>query len=151
MNDLEGEGGKAEFSSAIQAAVPMGAQTDFLSARTREISAIEARGTIWRQFLGGSFDDQPETYRLASPLAHLDNADPPCWFISGETDDPSTRADAFRRRLNELGIESGLTIIEDAPHPFLGKQIWFDEMLNAADAFFQSTLKSPIHLKSENE
>ena len=26
-------------------------------------------------------------------------------------------------------------------HPFLGKQIWFDEMLDVADAFFQRTLK----------
>ena len=119
----------------------MGAQTDFLSQRTREISAIEQRGKIWRQFLGGSQAARPATYRLASPLHHLDKADPPCWFITGETDDPSTRADGFRERLKELGIQSGLTVIKDAPHPFLGKQIWFDEMVETADAFFRGALK----------
>ncbi len=139
--ELEGEGGNGEFSSAIQAAVPMGAQTDFLSPRTKEISAIEARGQIWRQFLGGSLVEQPETYRLASPLAHLDTTDPPSWFITGETDDPSTHADDFRRRLEEFGISSGITTIEGAPHPFLSKQVWFDHMLNAADAFFRSTFE----------
>ncbi len=51
----------------------MGAQTDLLSQRTREISAAEDRGQIWRQFLGGSQEDKPATYRLASPLHHLDN------------------------------------------------------------------------------
>ena len=139
--ELEGEGGNAEFSSAIQAAVPMGAQTDLQSQRTREISRMKDRGQIWRQFLGGAQEDKPATYRLASPLHHLDKNDPPCWFISGETDDPSTHADEFRRRMEELGIPSDLTVIKDAPHPFLGKQVWFDEMIEVADAFFGRTLK----------
>jgi len=139
--EFEGEGGNAEFSSAIQAAVPMGAQTDLLSERTRMISSTEDRGQIWRQFLGGSLEDQPDTYRLASPLQHLDKADPPCWFVAGEMDDPSTHADRFRQRMAELGVETGLTLIEDAPHAFLGKQVWFDQMVEAADEFFGRTLK----------
>lgn len=139
--ELEGAGGHAKFSSAIQAAIPMGAQTDFLSQRTREITAIPERGKIWRQFLGGSQQEQLATYRLASPLHHLDKTDPPCWFITGETDDPSTHANDFRGRAGELGIASGLTVIKDAPHPFLGKQIWFDEMINKADEFFREHLK----------
>jgi arylsulfatase A len=119
----------------------MGAQTDLLSQRTREISRMKDRGQIWRQFLGGAQEDNPATYRLASPLHHLDKMDPPCWFITGETDDPSTRADGFRRAMEELGIQSGLTIIKDAPHPFLGRQIWFDQMIEVADKFFGKTLK----------
>ncbi len=139
--ELEGDGGSAGFSSVIQAAVPMGAQTDFLSERTREISATEDRGQIWRQFLGGAQQDRLATYRLASPLHHLDEKDPPCWFITGETDDPSTHAGAFRSRMKELGIPSGVTVIKDAPHPFLGKQVWFDEMIEVADEFFGKNLK----------
>ena len=139
--ELEGNGGNAKFSSAIQAAVPMGAQTDLLSQRTRNISKAQDRGQIWRQFLGGSQEDRPATYRLASPLHHADKHDPPCWFITGEKDDPSTHANEFRRRMNELGIQSGLTVIKDAPHPFLNKQIWFNQMIKEADAFFERTLK----------
>ena len=139
--ELEGDGGNAGVSSAIQAAVPMGAQTDFLSERTRNISAVAERGKIWRQFLGGSQTEKPATYRLASPLHHLDRNDPPCWFITGETDDSSTHADDFRRRMEELGIQSDLTVIKDAPHPFLGRQVWFDEMVEVTDAFFRNTLK----------
>jgi len=141
VKELEGEGGNAGFSSAIQAAVPMGAQTDLLSERTRMISAIEDRGKIWRQFLGGTQQDETATYRLASPLHHLDKKDPPCSFLSGETDDPSTHADVFRRQMEEFGIRSELTIIKDAPHGFLGKQVWFDEMIETADAFFKKQLK----------
>ena len=139
--ELEGDGGNAAFSSAIQAAVPMGAQTDLLSERNAKISASEDRGGIWRQFLTGSQSEKPNTYRLASPLTHLDKTDPPCWFITGENDDLSTRADTFRQRMNELGIQTGLTVIPDAPHPFLVKQIWFDLMLDKADEFFKTDLQ----------
>ncbi|PHS18449.1 MAG: N-acetylgalactosamine-6-sulfatase [Blastopirellula sp.] len=139
VKELEGNGGNASFSSTIQAAVPMGAQTDLQSERTREVSSTR---DIWQQFLGGSQEEQPATYRLASPLYHLDKNDPPYWFFSGEHDDPSTHADKFRQRMKELGVQSDLTVIKDAPHPFLGKQVWFDEMLKQADAFFTKHLKN---------
>lgn len=138
VKDLEGDGGNADFSSAVQAAVPMGAQTDFLSERNRKISA---KKEIWQKFMGGSRDEQPNLYRLASPLAHLDKTDPPMWLITGEKDDPSTHGDELRRKMEELKIPTGLTVIKDAPHPFTVKQIWFDEMLNVAAEFFHKHLK----------
>ena len=136
--ELDGDGGNAEFSSAIQAVVPMGGQTDFMSERNREKSASAA---IWQEFLGGSQDEVPETYRLASPLAHLDKNDPPVWLITGEKDDSSTRADSLRQKMDEFGIPNGLTIIKAAPHPFTVKQVWFDQMMDAAVPFFNRTLK----------
>jgi arylsulfatase A len=138
---LEGEGGNAGVSSAIQAAVPMGAQSHLMSPRNREISAMESRGKIWRQFLGGSQANKPDTYRLASPLEHLDKNDPPVWFISGEKDDASTHAGEFRKKMKKLGTASGLTIVKDAPHGFVNKQVWFDQMVDVSAAFFKKHLK----------
>ncbi len=146
VQELEGNGGNAGFSSAIQAAMPMGAQTDLLSQRTREISASADRGGIWRKFLGGTQSDRPATYRLASPLTHLDQADPPCWFMAGEKDDPSTHADSFRQRAEKLGVPMGLTIVKNAPHGFLNQQPWFDEMVETADRFFSKQLKQEADL-----
>ena len=139
--DLEGNGGSAGSSSVIQAAVPMGAQTDFLSERTREVSAAESKGAIWQQFLGGTQQERPAVYKAASPLTHLDAGDPPCWFIAGEHDDASTHADVFREKMKQHGISSGLTVISDAPHGFIGKQIWFDQMVERADQFFQDSFR----------
>ena len=42
IRELEGKGGNDSYSSTIQAAVPMGAQTHLLSTRNREISAMKA-------------------------------------------------------------------------------------------------------------
>ncbi|MEM6690994.1 MAG: alpha/beta fold hydrolase [Planctomycetota bacterium] len=141
VEELEGDGGYQDFSSAVQAVIPMGAQTDLLSKRTAEISADASRGRIWRQFLGGSQADVPKTYRLASPIEHLDSSDPPAWFITGGNDNPSTRADAFRNQMKQQGTSIGLTVIGDAPHAFNVKQIWFDEMLNNAVPFLERELK----------
>ncbi|MEM7560885.1 MAG: alpha/beta hydrolase, partial [Planctomycetota bacterium] len=138
--ELEGEGGNAEFSSTIQAAVPMGAQAHLMSLRNREVSASQDRGGIWQQFLGGSQTENPAAYKLASPLEHLDAADPPCWFVTGEKDDESTRAKEFRHKAKQLGISGGLTVVDGAPHPFLGKQIWFDQMVERSDRFFREHL-----------
>ena len=74
-------------------------------------------------------------------MYHLDKEDPPCWLISGQKDHPSTRGSEFRGRLQELDIAEGGTVIADAPHAFLGKQIWFDEMFRDASRFFDKHLK----------
>jgi len=141
VKELEGTGGNAGTSSLIQAAVPMGAQTDLMSERNRNVSASEDRGRIWRQFLSGTQTEQPEIYRLASPMVHLDPLDPPCWFMTGEHDDASTRAVQFRQRAGEQGVETGLTVVEGAPHPFLNQQNWFDQMVDTADRFFSDHLE----------
>ncbi|MHC4877137.1 MAG: alpha/beta hydrolase fold domain-containing protein [Planctomycetota bacterium] len=138
---LEGNGGNADFSSAIQAAVPMGAQTDLESERTRLVSASEQKGNIWQQFLGGTQAQQPATYRIASPLFHLDRNDPPQAFITGENDDPSTHADRFRTEMDRLEIPTQLKLVSGAPHPFLGKQVWFDEAVSTAATFFEKHLR----------
>ena len=135
---LEGKGGNQKFSSRIQAAVPMGAQTDLLSKRIQKLSQERL---IWRQFMDGSLIERQDTYRLASPLEHLDENDPPCLFVTGEMDDESTRAEKFRMRMNELGISSAILVLEGAPHGFLSKQVWFDQMIESADAHFGKFLK----------
>ncbi|NQV26115.1 MAG: alpha/beta hydrolase [Rhodopirellula sp.] len=145
VEELEGAGGNASFSSAIQAAVPMGAQTDLQSERTRIVSASDQKGAIWQQFLGGTQAEQPATYRLASPLVHLDADDPPLAFISGEDDDASTHADLFRTAMTRLQISTQLRLIPGAPHPFLGRQEWFDDAVSTATEFFD------IHLKGQKK
>lgn len=140
--ELEGAGGNPQFSSSVQAAVAMGAQTDLESPRVRLISANPEQGAIWRRFLGGSQVDRATLYQLASPLHHLDPKDPPLAFITGESDDPSTRADSMRQRLASNGIATGLTVIPGAPHSFLGNQTWFAQAMEAATGFFNAHLRT---------
>jgi hypothetical protein len=61
--------------------------------------------------------------------------------MTGELDDPSTHADETRADLTKLGIPTGLTLIPNAPHAFLGQQQNFDICLQASEAFFAKHLK----------
>lgn len=137
---LEGTGGNPEASSAVQACVAMGAQSDLESPRIRSLSA-PANGPFYRPFLGGSLEEIPQIYALASPRHHLDKADPPLLFMAGERDDPSTHADETRVDLDKLGIATGLMLIPNAPHAFLGQQASFDAGVDGCAAFFGKHLK----------
>jgi sugar lactone lactonase YvrE/acetyl esterase/lipase len=132
---LEGEGGHATHSSAVQACVAMGAQSDFETPQIRDLSD-KPEDPHYRPFLGGSQRELPAVYALGSPRHHLDRADPPLAFMTGELDDTSTRADDTRRDLMRLGVATGLTVIPQAPHAFLGQQRTFDLAVNATAAFF---------------
>jgi acetyl esterase/lipase len=140
VKELEGEGGNADQSSAVQACVAMGAQSDLESARIGELSS-KADDPFYRTFLGDSQKKIPQVYALASPRHHLDKADPPLAFMSGELDDASTHADDARVDLEKLGIPTGLTLIPQAPHAFLGQQKSFDACVSACETFFNQHLK----------
>ena len=133
--ELEGSGGHAEQSSAIQACVAIGAQADLETGRIADLSA-EPNDPFYRTFLGAPLAKIPQTYALASPRHHLDANDPPILFMAGEKDDPSTHADEVRAELAKLQIPTGLVIVPGAPHGFLGQRSWFDQAVRESVAFF---------------
>jgi len=139
---LEGAEGVAADASTIQAAVAMGATTDLQSQRLGEVTADEKRGKAWRLFLGGTLAEKPENYKLASPLYHLDAADPPLAMMTGGNDSPHTQGQTIRAKMKALGLPDQLKVITDAPHPFLGRQVWFDQCVDYAAAFFTVHLKA---------
>ena len=136
--ELEGDGGNASQPSAVQAAVAMGAQTDFETDRIRALSE-RPDDPHYAPFVGAPQSAIPRTYALASPRHHLDRADPPLAFVTGELDDASTRADDTRRDLMRHGIATGLTVIPQAPHDFLGQQRAFDAAVNATAVAFSTS------------
>lgn len=140
VKELEGEGGHADQSSNVQAGIAMGAQSDLESARIGELSG-KPDDPFYRTFLGDSQAKVPQTYALASPRHHLDKGDPPLLFMAGELDDPSTHADETRDDLAKLGIPTGLTLIPQAPHAFLGQQRAFDTCVSTCAEFFTKHLK----------
>jgi acetyl esterase/lipase len=141
VKELEGEGGHADASSAVQAGIAMGAQSDLESPRIGDLSG-KPDDPFYRTFLGDSQAAIPQTYALASPRHHLDKTDPPLLFITGALDDPSTHATETRPDLEELGIPTGLTLIPQAPHAFLGQQKAFDTCVSASVEFFTKHLKN---------
>lgn len=136
---LEGEGGHADQSSAVQACLAMGAQSDLLSERIAGLSA-RPDDPFYRTFLGAPQSEARDIYAMASPRHQLDASDPPLLFMSGELDDASTHADEMRSDLEKLGIPTGLVLIPGAPHAFLGRQDAFEICVESSAAFFGKSL-----------
>ncbi len=136
---LEGDGGHAGESSSVQACIAMGAQSDLLSDRIAGLSA-RPDDPFYRTFLGAPQSEARGTYALASPRHHLDASDRPLLFMSGALDDPSTHAVETREDLEKLGIPTGLVLIPDAPHAFLGRQEAFDACVEGSFEFFKRHL-----------
>lgn len=111
--ELEGEGGHAEYSSAVQAVV------DFYGPVDLTLPIRERDRQLVRNFFGGkSYDEAPAQYALASPMTHLDNADPPTLIFHGTIDDlvPVAQSDLLAAKLEELGIPHAYERIEGYPH-----------------------------------
>jgi acetyl esterase/lipase/sugar lactone lactonase YvrE len=142
--ELEGTAGNLEQPSIVQACIAMGAQSDLTAPHIRTLSA-KADDPYYTPFLGGSAEKLPETYALASPRQHLNSADPPIAFMTGDQDDPSTHAEAFRQEQMKLGCHSGFTLLPKAPHSFLGQQAAFNQCVEVCDTFFHVHLR---HLSS---
>lgn len=70
---------------------------------THPVSTIFAR---YRLLLGSLPNQKPDLAKLASPVAHLDKADPPLLLIHGEADPqmPPQQSSEFARAYKDAGL-----------------------------------------------
>lgn len=106
--ELDPPGSYADYSCAIQCAVPM-----YGAAEVRDRPSA-------RIMIGKTIEEAPEAYRLASPADLADPQDPPCLILHGTGDKtvPVEQSEILARALQNVGVEHELVIIEGAPHSF---------------------------------
>jgi acetyl esterase/lipase len=140
--ELQGDGGNAGVSSAVQSVVVMAGPMEVETGSVAEKSRLDPENSNANQWIGKSIDEAPEAYRLASPIAHVSERTPPTLFMAGELDNPS-RNTAFREKLRDLGIPTGLVVVAGAKHGCWNRDPYLAPMVEAMDAWFQRTLKEP--------
>ncbi len=108
---LEGHGGHEGTSSAVQAVVDLYGPTDLDTPLGRSSDLV-------RNFLGKSFADDPELYRFASPITHLDAKDPPTFVLQGTIDStvPVEQSDKLVAKLKSLGVPHWYDRLTGWPH-----------------------------------
>ena len=122
---LEGECGDLQHSSSVQAVVNMAGPT-----------VLKYLGTVrWCiSFLGGTPEEVPEVYRMASPINYVSNDDPPVLIIHGDSDGivPLKHAELLDLKMNEAGAVHTFIIKKDRGHGvFVDNDVWdfFDKHL----------------------
>jgi acetyl esterase/lipase len=117
---LEGSGGWGAYSSRVQAACSYYGPTELVRLAQRDNAA--------RAFLGGTPEDLPEAYRLASPVNLVTADDPPVLMVHGDGDPtvPLEQSELLLAAYQAKGLDATLVVVENAGHgfkPLDGQQI----------------------------
>ena len=141
---FEGMGDHQGVSSEVQAAIVMCGPMNMLAggvAERAEAGAKKPVGDAILDFMGGvPPSEDPDRYREASPLTHLDAKAPPMLFIDGENDRPRLRYTDFWEKMDSLEIPHEFVLMPEGPHPFWVMREWFDPTVEAVDAFLKKYL-----------
>lgn len=110
---LEGDGGNPEQSSRVQAVVNISGPTDLTQPLWPEVTRA-----AFVDFIGGSRDQLPGTYRAASPVAYIRRGAPPVLTIHGTADSvvPYEQAQLLHTALRKAKINSRLTPVHGKDH-----------------------------------
>jgi len=108
---LEGEGGSADRSSRVQAVC------DFFGPADLTRLGGGARDPVAR-LLGGTRDEKPDLARLASPVTHVSEDDPPFLLVHGDRDPlvPVAQSRLLHQMLVRAKVPSRLHEVEGAGH-----------------------------------
>jgi gluconolactonase len=137
--DLQGNGGNADHSSQLQAAVVMAGplQIDSGSVGERSQPGKTSNATQW---LGGDITQKKDLYRLASADRHIDKDSAPTLFMAGEHDQPQ-RNQPSRDLFKKAGVWSSVKSYKDGKHGCWNQNPWFNIMIEDMNAFFKEHLK----------
>jgi acetyl esterase/lipase len=109
---LEGQGGHAGVSSAVQAVVNFYGPSDLTTPFAQKADVV-------KKFMGGkSFDEARALWEQASPLHHLQKGAPPTLTFHGTIDDivPVEQSDVLHARLKDLGVPNEYERLTGWPH-----------------------------------
>ena len=137
--ELQGDGGHADRSSRLQAAIVMAGPMQMTTGSVADKSRKgDANANHW---LGKTIDEAPALYALADAHLHISKQSTPILFMTGEHDTPE-RNQPSRDKLKEAGVWTGLKIYKDGKHGCWNRLPWFNTMLDDMDAFFKEHLKT---------
>jgi acetyl esterase/lipase len=109
--ELEGDSGHAGVSSAVAAVVDLYGPVDLTTPDAVDNSTVT-------RFFKESYAVNPDAYRLASPLTHLDPKDPPTLIMHGTIDQVCTvlQGDLLAEKLQELKMPYWYDRLDGFPH-----------------------------------
>lgn len=140
INEFQGNGGNADVSSTLQAAIVMAGPLELATGPVAEKSRKQPKQSNANKWFGKTIDEAPELYRKASPFTHVSKATPPLLFMAGELDKPERNA-ATRKKLTSLGIPTGIVVVAKGRHGCWNREPFFTPMVNEMDRWFRQHLK----------
>ncbi len=142
-NDLpnfEGEGGNANFSSRVQSVVDIDGTATFIDPGNIE-KEIKGPWNTNTTLTGFSYAQNPEIWKEASPITHVNPKSAPTLFLNSSSFRPFQQREEMSAKLKALGIKSEIIVVPDTPHPFWLFSPWFEITVENIDKFLKKTLQ----------
>lgn len=145
--DLEGDGGNADVSSRVQAAVTYAGVFDFIERfrdDNTEENNPEKRSTNG-SWIGEPFSVDSPVWRQASPYYHISTGDAPMLLVHCKDDRKVywKQSERMYEAMKTVRPESRLLVFEQGGHSIRGSAPVRDEAWSATLAFFRETLLKP--------
>jgi acetyl esterase/lipase len=125
--ELEGDVGEhLDQSSSVQAIVDLFGPTNLTTILDQSTPhGLGVRIPALQLLLGGQPEDKPELAKLASPVFHVDAADPPLLLIHGDQDPqvPINQSHELMGRFEELKLPVQFEVVHGGAH---GGDAFFD-------------------------
>ena len=86
-------------------------------------------------WFGGRYEEVPELWQQASPIYYIDKDAPPTLFLNGEKARFHAGRDAAIERLTQLGINSTVVKLDNAPHSFWLLNPWLGPTVTVCTEF----------------
>jgi acetyl esterase len=108
---------------------------------------LDCQGVL-RRFTGATLSTDPDRYRLASPISHVDAGDPPTFLVHGGRDSlvAPGQSRLLAQRLEEAGVPHRLLELPHAQHFFdLSWGGWGSQITRAKlEQFLEEYLNTPM-------
>ena len=140
--DLEGEVGEhSEQSSDVQAIVDLYGPTNFLTILPQSTPhGLSVRVPALQLLLGSRPEENETLARLASPVFHVDQSDPPLLLIHGDQDPqvPINQSHELHGKYKSLNLPVQFEVIHGGAHG--GKQFYDADRLSLVEEFLRPIL-----------
>jgi acetyl esterase/lipase len=132
VDELEGSvGDQLETSSDVQSIVSFYGASNLQTILGQSTEhGLSVRVPALQLLLGGQPLDVPEIARLASPVAHVDEDDPPLWLIHGDSDPqmPPQQSHELKAEYEEHKLPVDHDVVEGGKHG--GDEFYTDARLD---------------------
>lgn len=138
----------SDISSRVQAVVVMAPVTDFISlAQQMVANGEEIEDAPFTEFIGVSFKSDPELWKEASPITHVDSESAPVLLLHSIADPlvPYQQSMIILEKYNELKLHAECHLFSNAPHSFFNYSAWYHTTVTMAITFFRDTLTNHIN------
>ncbi|MCC9065660.1 alpha/beta hydrolase [Flavobacterium piscisymbiosum] len=125
---------KSKSSSKVQAIIDVDGILAFKHPESEE-------GEMAAFWLNGTYEENPENWKQASALSHVDKNTPPTLFINSSFDRFHAGRDDMIAILNQNKIYNEVKIIHNSPHSFWFFQPWLDETVEYTTQFLNRIFK----------